>query len=153
MDDFESLFVFIYHFDFLFADPTWLPQKLNQDSHVTWFVKVKFWQVKFFYSCTSSDTQKGKKKSPGSATVTSCRQSLTPRGEKETQRNLRKTNERKAHRLARSFPMEVMAMLKGVKNTRTKDMARANSEYTDQIPQNVKDSSLEMSNIVFFENI
>ena len=53
MDDFESLFVFIYHFDFLFAVPTWLPQKLNQDSHVIWIVSQVVLAGNFFYSCKS----------------------------------------------------------------------------------------------------
>ena len=140
-----TLSVCLIYSDFLFAVPSWRHQKFNLDNHVSWFVKVKFWQVKYFNFCTSSDTQKGKKKSPGSTTIASRRQSRTPRGERRKGIQAKQTNAQKAHRPAHSSPIEVMAILKGLRNTRTKHLARANSEDTDQILQNVKDNSLEMS--------
>ena len=61
-------------------------------------------------------------KSPGSATITNRSPSQTPRGRgnRQIQSSTNRTNVRKALTLALSSPSEVIAMLKGLKNTRTK---------------------------------
>ena len=67
--------------------------------------------------------KKGKRKvSPGSATVTNRSPSQSPRGRgnRQIQTSTNQTNVRKTLRLALSSPNEVIAMLKGLKNTRTK---------------------------------
>ena len=70
--------------------------------------------------------QKKKKKrlekSPGSATITNRSPSQTPRGKenRQIQTSTNLTNVRKALRLALSSQSEVIAILKGPKNTRTK---------------------------------
>ena len=62
------------------------------------------------------------KKSPGSATITNRSPSHTPRGRGnwQIQTSTNRTNAGKALRLAISSPSEVIAILKGLKNTRTK---------------------------------
>ena len=62
------------------------------------------------------------RKSPGSATITNRSPSQTPRGRgnRQNQTGANQTNVRKALRIALSSPSEVIAMLKGLKNTRTK---------------------------------
>ena len=54
--------------------------------------------------------------------MTNISPSQTPRGRgnRQNQRSTNRTNVRKALRLALSSPSEVTAMLKGLKNTRTK---------------------------------
>ena len=66
--------------------------------------------------------EKRKEKSPGSATITNRSPSQTPRGRgnRQIQTSTNRTKQRKALRLALSSPSEVIAMLKGLKNTRTK---------------------------------
>ena len=68
-----------------------------------------------------SNGKKGKK-SPGSATITNRSPSQPPRGRgnRQIQTSTNRTNVRKALRLAISSPSEVIAILKGLKNTRTK---------------------------------
>ena len=63
-----------------------------------------------------------KEKSQGSATITNRSPSQTPRGRgnRQNQTSANRTNVRKALTLALSSPSEVIAMLKGLKNTRTK---------------------------------
>ena len=60
------------------------------------------------------------KKSPGSALITNRSPSQTPRGNRQIQTSSNRTNARKALRLAFSSQSEVIATLKGLKNTRTK---------------------------------
>ena len=69
-----------------------------------------------------TEFQKMYEKSPGSATITNRSPSQTPRGRgnRQIQTSTNRTNVRKALRLALSSPGEVIAMLKGLKNTRTK---------------------------------
>ena len=69
---------------------------------------------------TIMDTKKGK--SPGNATITSHNPSQTRRGRgnRHNQTSANRTNVRKALRLALSSLSEVIAMLKGLKNSRTK---------------------------------
>ena len=66
--------------------------------------------------------KKRKEKSPGCATITNRSPSQTPRGRgnRQIQTSTNRTNVRKALRLALSSPSEVIAILKGLKNTRTK---------------------------------
>ena len=83
-----------------------------------------FWQNCFLCK-TKSTTTKNKKrqeKNPRSATSTNRSPSQTPRerGNRQNQTSANRTNVRKALRLALSSPSEVTAMLKGLKNTRTK---------------------------------
>ena len=63
-----------------------------------------------------------KKKSPGSATITNRSPSQIPRGRenRQNQTSANRTNARKALRLTLSSPSVLIAMLKGPKNTRTK---------------------------------
>ena len=72
---------------------------------------------------------KGKRKVHGGggggvwgATITNCSPSQTAResGNRQNQTSANQTNVRKALRLALPSPSEVIAMLKGLKNTRTK---------------------------------
>ena len=64
-----------------------------------------------------------KAKSPGSATITNRSPFQTPRGSgnRQIQTSTNRTNVRKALKLALSYTSEVIAMLKGLKNTRTND--------------------------------
>ena len=66
--------------------------------------------------------EKKKEKSPGSAAITNRSPSKAPRGRgnRQIQTSTNRTNVRKALRLALSSPSEVIAMLKGLKNTRKK---------------------------------
>ena len=66
-------------------------------------------------------TKNGQKKGK-SATITNRNPSQTPRGRgnRQIQTSANRTNLRKALRLALSSPSEVIAILKGLKNTRTK---------------------------------
>ena len=67
-------------------------------------------------------------KNPGSATITSRSQSLIARGRRKRHqpKRAKQTNARKAHRPSLSSPSEMIAMLKGPENTRTKRKARLN---------------------------
>ena len=71
---------------------------------------------------TTVDSKKRKEKSPGSATITNRSPYKTPRGResRQIQTSTNRTNVQKALRFALSSPSEVIAMLKGLKNTRTK---------------------------------
>ena len=66
--------------------------------------------------------KKGKRKSPGSATITSRSPSQTPRGRenRQNQTSTKRTNVQKALRLALSPPNEVFAMIKGLKKHKNK---------------------------------
>ena len=69
--------------------------------------------VCYFSIANREHLQKGKKKSPGSATITSHSQSLAPggRGKRHKPTSAKQTNAWKPHRPALSFPSEVTAML------------------------------------------
>ena len=70
------------------------------------------------YKCYCICKKKGKRK----VTITNRSPSQTPRGRgnRQIQTSTNRTNVRKALRLALSSPSEVIAILKGLKNTRTK---------------------------------
>ena len=75
-----------------------------------------------FIKSNAMKTKQGYEKSPGNATITNRSPSQTQRGRgnKQNQTSANLTNVRKAPRLALSSPSEVIAMLKGLTNTRTK---------------------------------
>ena len=77
--------------------------------------------LKFHQTLSTLNGKKRLKKSPGSATITNRSPSQTPRGRgnRQIQTSTNRTNVRKALRLALSSPSEVIAILKGLKNTRT----------------------------------
>ena len=77
---------------------------------------------RFIYKQSKKNKKQRKEKSPGSATITSRSASQTPRGRgnRQNQTSANRTNVRKALRLALSSPSDVIAMLRGLKNTRTK---------------------------------
>ena len=66
--------------------------------------------------------KQGKRKVQGVTTITNRSPFQTPRGKRnrQIQTSTNRINVRKALRLALSFPSEVIAILKGLKNTRTK---------------------------------
>ena len=72
--------------------------------------------------CGMKTFNKKVRESPGSATITNRIPSQTPRGRgnRQIQTSTNQTNVRKALGLALSSPSEVIAVLKGLKNTRTK---------------------------------
>ena len=72
--------------------------------------------------------QNGKQKIPGNATITSRSESLTPKGKGKRHKPTcaKQTSLRKHTDNLSLFPSEVIAMLKGLKNIRTKRKARLN---------------------------
>ena len=78
--------------------------------------------TRFPVSCPFSSVEKKVREKSRSATITNRSPSQTPRGRgnRQIQTSTNRTNVRKALRLALSPPNEVIAILKGLKNTRTK---------------------------------
>ena len=102
-----SFVIFIYIYDGEFDRHVWVAGRLSS---------------KYMHLLISRANYGKKNKNPGSATITSRSPSQAPigRGNRQNHTSANLINVRKALRLAHSSPSEVIAMLKRLKNTRTK---------------------------------